>query len=865
MSKLITNNLKLFNVDNFIESFTERNYNIYYYFLAYPRPYASDSSPPTLYDNPQTTEIDVYDNMICGRRITSEDVAQMTSRKDWVSDVVYTPYSHDSTNLFTSNFYVVQPESGSYHVFKCIDNNNGSKSTVAPLFSQTAADDDFYFTADGYQWKYMYSITSTQYSKFATADFIPVYVNANVVGNAVSGAIQSIQLTKAGAGYSSYSNGYFQEVRVGGNPLIYAIDSTTASSNANFYINSAIKITSGPGSGQQKFITGYTVSGSTRRVIIDSAFSTAPTTLSKYDISPLVQVIGDGSGALARATVNASSNSIQGIEITSRGQGYTYASVVITGNTGVINVTTGSTTTNTAVAKVIISPAGGHGSNAAAELGSRNVGISAEFNSTLSGGKVVDENDFRVVGIIKDPLFANVILAVSNGTGTFSDGEVVYQSQGSPIAGIVVTNPGSGYSSNATITISGTSSVAAIANASSNSTGRISQINISNTGQGYIAPDITISAPAPVTFNANTGVSSGDDFISIATNVFQNNDVVKYLVATGNTAVSGLANNTSYYVVGANSSGVKLSSTLNGGAINLTASATSETGHSLTGVAVSSASKTFNANTQVSNADDFISISGNAFENNSIVNYLVAAGNTAVSGLANNTSYYVVQANSTGVKLSSTLGGGAINLTASSTSETGHTLSGNVYAVATATAVAVVDTNKTTTAYGVVTFANSSVVRLSNSFGIFVTGNSSTSVLTGNTSGYIATCDSVTQPTTYFDQTYKVIGTMEASEFIEDELITQRTNANGYFYSQSGTGANPRTVRLVNKRGTINQSDISVAYTIDGATSGGRLNVSALVEPDLVHGSGDVIYIENFSPVEKTAGQIETIKLILKF
>jgi len=768
MSKLITNNLKLFNVDNFIESFTEPNYNIYYYFLANPRPFTSDNSPPTLYDNPQTTEIDVYDNMICGKRITSDDVVKMTTRRDWASGTVYSPYSHDSVDLFESNFYIVHPESGSYHVFKCIDNNNGASSTVAPLLTLTAADDDFYFTADGYQWKYMYSITSSQYSKFATADFIPVYVNANVVGNAVSGAIQSIQLTKAGAGYSSYSNGYFQEVRVGGNPLVYAIDSATASSNANFYINSAIKISSGPGSGQQRLITGYTVSGSTRRVIIDSAFSTDPTTASKYDISPLIQITGDGSGALARAVVNATSNSIQSIEITTRGEGYTYASVVITGNTGVINVSTGSTTTNTAEAKVIISPTGGHGSNAAAELGSRNVGMSAEFDSTLSGGKVVDENDFRVVGIIKDPLFANVILAVSNGTGTFSDGEVVYQSQGSPIAGIVITNPGSGYSSNATVTISGTSSVVAIANASSNSTGRISQINISNTGQGYIAPTATISAPAPVTFNANTDVNGTTDFITISNNVFQNNDIVKYLVATGNTAITGLANNTSYYVVQANSTGVKLSSTLNGSNVNITASATLESGHSLT-------------------------------------------GNTA-------------------------------------------------------TAVVVVDTNKTTTAYGVVTFANSSVVRLSNSFGIFVTGNSSTSVLTGNTSGYIATCDSVTQPTTYFDQTYKVIGTMTTSEFIEDELIVQaQTESNGYFYSQSGTGSNPRTVRLVNKRGTINQSDISVNYTINGVTSGGSLNVSALVEPDLVHGSGDVIYIENFIPVEKTAGQTETIKLILKF
>ena len=41
--------------------------------------------------------------------------------------------------------------------------------------------------------------------------------------------------------------------------------------------------------------------------------------------------------------------------------------------------------------------------------------------------------------------------------------------------------------------------------------------------------------------------------------------------------------------------------------------------------------------------------------------------------------------------------------------------------------------------------------------------------------------------------------------------------------------------------------------------------VSSLVDADLVHGSGEIIYIENFTPVEKVAGQTETIKLILKF
>jgi len=764
MSKLITNNLKLFNVDQFIESFSEPNFNIYYYFVGNPIPFANDNIPPTLYDNTQTTLISSYEDMIFGKRITSSDIVQMAPRHNWVSGTVYTKYTHDDDNLLDSNFYVLSDEGSSYSVFKCLDNDGGGQSTYRPRLSETAADDDFYYTTtDGYQWKYMYSITPTEYTKFATTAHIPVYVNANVVANAVNGSIDNIEVVSGGTGYASYTNGAFQEVRVGGNPLIYAIDSVSASPNSSFYINSALKITNGTGSGQQKSITGYTVAGSSRRVVIDSAFTITPTTASTYEITPLVTITGDGQGAQARALVNSSSNSIYSIEIVDRGSEYSFATVTVTGNTGIINVSTNTAiTANNATAKVMISPKNGHGSNAAAELGAHYVGVSTVFDSTLSGDKIVNENDFRVVGIIKDPLFANVILDISSSTGSFADGETVSQSQGSPIASIVITNPGSGYTSNADVTISGTNSVPAVANASSNSSGRISQIYISNTGQGYILPTATITSPAPVTFNGNTSVSNTNDFISISNNVFQNNDSVKYLVAAGNTAVSGLANNTNYFIVSANSTGVKLSSTLNGSAIDITA----------------------------------------------------------------------------GV------------------SQTGHSLTGN-----TATAVVVVDTIKTSNANGIVFAANDSVVKLTNAYGFFITGNTSTNLLVGKTSGAIAVVDTSTQPTTYFDQTYKVVGSLSSAQgFTEDELVVQSSNANGYFYSSNST-----VVRLVNKKGTINQSDATTQYLIVGQSSQAQFLVSGVVPSDLVKGSGDVIYIENFTPISKANGQTETIKLVLEF
>jgi|LakMenEpi03Aug12_release.lakeMendotaPanAssembly.Ray.scaffolds.fasta_scaffold00051_94 hypothetical protein len=86
------------------------------------------------------------------------------------------------------------------------------------------------------------------------------------------------------------------------------------------------------------------------------------------------------------------------------------------------------------------------------------------------------------------------------------------------------------------------------------------------------------------------------------------------------------------------------------------------------------AKQSFNANSAVA-TNGFISIATNVLQANDLVTYEVAAGNTVIAGLTNGASYYVVTPNSTGVYLSSTIGGSAITLTKGLT-ETGHTLQG---------------------------------------------------------------------------------------------------------------------------------------------------------------------------------------------
>ena len=171
----------------------------------------------------------------------------------------------------------------------------------------------------------MYSITNAEFDKFATADYIPIMDNANVVANAVSGSIDYIDVSYRGSNYDSYTNGAFQSVTVAGNTQVFYIQ-TSASANSNFYNGCAIKVTSGTGTGQQRTVQSYTVSGSTRQVVIDTAFDVNPTTSSTYEITPNAIVVGDGTGFIGRALVNSTSNSIYKVEITNRGSDYTFGS-----------------------------------------------------------------------------------------------------------------------------------------------------------------------------------------------------------------------------------------------------------------------------------------------------------------------------------------------------------------------------------------------------------------------------------------------------------------------------------------------------------------------------------------------------------
>jgi hypothetical protein len=103
-----------------------------------------------------------------------------------------------------------------------------------------------------------------------------------------------------------------------------------------------------------------------------------------------ILIEGDGTGATAKAIIDPITQAITKVQIITRGEGYTYANVKIIGNGSGANL------------RAIISPFGGHGKSSPEELYATNLMFYTNISNDLNQGVVV-ANDYRQVGILKDP------------------------------------------------------------------------------------------------------------------------------------------------------------------------------------------------------------------------------------------------------------------------------------------------------------------------------------------------------------------------------------------------------------------------------------------------------------------------------
>jgi len=223
MPAIITNKFRIHNQEQFVESFTEASPNVYYMGIGRPQAWATstrgdsrtqyegtDGTPLTPVDS-VSQEFHTFDDILAAKKVTSSDVSVVIPRRNWTTGTVYDYYRHDYghyvtgstssvvtadsgvTALYDATFYVLNSNN---NVYKCLDNNDGANSTVEPTGTSTS----ILSTADGYKWKYMYSLSADQQTNFLSTDFMAVATDSTVAAANTAGAIDIVKIKTAGSG-----------------------------------------------------------------------------------------------------------------------------------------------------------------------------------------------------------------------------------------------------------------------------------------------------------------------------------------------------------------------------------------------------------------------------------------------------------------------------------------------------------------------------------------------------------------------------------------------------------------------------------------------------------------------------------------
>ena len=342
MAAIITEKFRLHNAKEFKQSATESG-NAMYMFIGRPLSWADDSNPPTPVDS-LNDEYDAYANMTALKKVSATDVSHAIIRRDWTSGTVYDEYRHNYTSsntatsgastLWASTFYVVTSD---YNVYKVISNNNGANSTVMPTGTST----NILTTADGYKWKFMYSISASDVIKFVTSDFIPVKT---------IGAKAAIDGEVGGLG--------------------------TAASDDN---------------SAQWDVENAAVDGTIEHARVTAGGS-------NYGSNGTYNVAVSGDGASGQLQVTVASGAITAVTVNAVGSGYSVASI----DNALLRTATSSSGTG-ATFDVIVSPKNGHGSDPIEELGGNYVIVNSRLEYAEGSGDFPTDNDFRQIGLIVNP------------------------------------------------------------------------------------------------------------------------------------------------------------------------------------------------------------------------------------------------------------------------------------------------------------------------------------------------------------------------------------------------------------------------------------------------------------------------------
>jgi len=208
---IVTNKLKREMVQLLLNNFNDSASNHYFIGIGRSDEWNSTDTAPTA--ESQDVEGRLFRNSLQSVKKVA-DISFVVPRYNWSSGTIYSAYNDKQVGYPTQSYYVMNDNNQVYLCIQQPKNNEGvgQPSTVQPSGNTTGTT---FITADDYAWKFLYSISALDASKYIAANFIPVKkqgattVQASdteqlaVQNAAISGQIIGYSVESGGAGYST--------------------------------------------------------------------------------------------------------------------------------------------------------------------------------------------------------------------------------------------------------------------------------------------------------------------------------------------------------------------------------------------------------------------------------------------------------------------------------------------------------------------------------------------------------------------------------------------------------------------------------------------------------------------------------------
>jgi hypothetical protein len=157
--------------------YTQSHYNNIYLGIGKSSQWWDDANPPTPNDS-VSGSFDILTNLTSIKRVNPDSTTLSAPRIDWTSGVVYEMYDNTRNESIIPNGYVLVGTNNQYSVYKCLNNSKWNGTTgvtkVPSTVSPSGSSYEPFPTSDGYVWKYMYSIYMLDAIQFLTKDYMPV-------------------------------------------------------------------------------------------------------------------------------------------------------------------------------------------------------------------------------------------------------------------------------------------------------------------------------------------------------------------------------------------------------------------------------------------------------------------------------------------------------------------------------------------------------------------------------------------------------------------------------------------------------------------------------------------------------------------